>query len=290
MSAEATWTVLKILEWTAGFLKKRGSSSGRLDAELMLSDLLEMERIQLYAQFDRPLLAEELAAFRARVKRRAAGEPVAYILGHQAFWTLELVVDRRVLIPRPDTETLVRVALKKLAGKENPKVVDIGTGSGAIALSIAAERADAQVLATDLSAEALEVARMNAAANGLEGRVRFAVADVFEGLEEAEFPRTMIISNPPYIGERERGDLSRGVVDFEPAEALFSGEEGFDMIRRLIVESPARLEPGGYLLLEIGYAQGEEARRLLEEGGFEAVEIVKDYGGNDRVALGRRAS
>lgn len=278
------WTILKLLNWTSEFLAEKGSDSGRLDAELLLSDLLGLPRIQLYTNFDRPLVSEELEEFRARVKRRAAGEPIAYILGSVEFWTLDLAVDPRVLIPRPDTETLVRAALDRLPLDAEGRLVDLGTGSGAVALSIASERPGLTVAATDISPDALEVAAENACRNDLANRVAFFQADLFNGLDESWTDLDMVVSNPPYIGERERPDLSRSVLDFEPELALFSGDDGLDLIRRLILDARDALKSGGHLLLEIGYAQGPAVASLLESAGFLQVQILKDYGDRDRVA------
>ena len=287
MSAEQTpgppWTILKLLNWTTDFLTQRGSETARLDAEYLLSHLLSLSRLQLYTHFDRPLVGDELADYRALVKRRASGEPIAYILGSREFWTLDLAVDPRVLIPRPDTETLVRAALKRLDTDCAGKCVDIGTGSGALALALAAERPQLHLAATDISAEALEVATANASRNHLDGRVHFCLSDLFDHLDPQWTDLEMVISNPPYIGERERTDLSREVLDFEPGLALFSGDDGLDLIRRLIQEAPQRLKPGGHLLLEIGYTQGPAVAALMKDAGFLQVDILQDYGDRDRV-------
>ncbi len=282
------WTILKILRWTTDFLGKNQSSSPRLDAELLLSQVLDLERIHLYTSFDRPMAPNELDAYRALVKRRASGEPCAYILGHREFWTLDLKVDPRVLIPRPDTETLVRSALDRIDQDSTARLVDIGTGSGAVALSIASERPALQIAATDIDDDALALAAENAEIHGLSERVSFHPGDLLEALNQDWTPLEFIVSNPPYIGESERANLSSQVREFEPTKALFAGEDGLDTIRRLIAQSFDSLGSGGHLLFEIGYKQGPAVRKLLQEAGFESIEIIQDYGDRDRVAAAQK--
>jgi release factor glutamine methyltransferase len=277
-------TILEILERTTPFLRRRGSPSPRLDAELLLAHVLDLERIQLYTQFDRPLLPDELSAYREIIRRRAKGTPCAYLTGHRAFWTIELHVDSRVLIPRPDTETLVEAALKRVPS-DDARIVDVGTGSGAIALALAAERPNLRIAATDLSEDALVVARLNAERLGLADRVAFLHGDLLAPLGDF-LPADMILSNPPYIGESERPDLDPGVVDFEPGLALFSGADGLDLIRRLIPSSLGALCPGGLLLIEIGHTQGPAVCALFEAAGFQQIETLEDLGRRDRVVLG----
>lgn len=283
-----TWTVLKILHWITGYLSEKQSESPRLDAEIILAYALEIERIQLYVQFERELLPEELATIRALVKRRAAKEPIAYIVGTQGFWSLDLKTDSRALIPRPDTEILIEAALKLLAEDSTASVVDIGTGSGAIALSLAVERPGLRIAATDIDANTLELARENADLHGLGERVRFFYGDLLDALG-SEWPTAdMIVSNPPYIAEDQRATLMADVREFEPSGALFSGADGLDILRRLVVDAFTFLTPGGHLLCEIGYDQGSSAREIFEQAGFKNVEVRKDYGGNDRVVLGQK--
>ena len=289
-SNDETWTILKLLEWTTPFLEKKGSPSPRLDAELLLSFVTGLERIHLYTQFDRPLVPDELARYRELIARRSRGTPVAYLLGEKPFWSLDLKVDPRVLIPRPDTETLVQAALKSLP--DGPRrVIDIGTGSGAIALAIAAERPDAHLAATDISADALAVARENAALNDLEDRVTFLEGDLFAPFAIPEvgdlwIPADMIVSNPPYIGESEKPSLDRSVLDFEPHGALFAGPDGLDVLRRLVLAAHEHLRPGGALLVEIGFTQGAAVADLFADAGFAGVAIEKDLAGQDRVVYG----
>ena len=284
------WTILKLLNWTTDFLTQRGSETARLDAEYLLSHVLSLQRIQLYTHFDRPLVGDELADYRALVKRRASGEPIAYILGFREFWTLDLAVDPRVLIPRPDTETLVRAALARLDTDSPGRCLDIGTGSGAIALALASERPHLQIAATDVSADALEVATANATRNNLDGRIHFLLSDLFEALGPEWNDLEIVVSNPPYIGERERPDLSYEVLDFEPGLALFSGDDGLVLIRRLITDARKHLQPGGHLLLEIGHTQGPAVAALMEAAGFLQIEILQDYAQRDRVVAAHTPS
>lgn len=274
------WTVLKLLEWSKRFFAERGIDSPRLDAELLLAHVLGLSRVRLYMEHDRPLLPDELAAYRALVKRRAAREPVAYLTGMRGFWTLDLECDRRALVPRSDTEVLVEEALKRLPLDHPVDVLDIGTGSGAVALAIKSERPSARVVATDLDPEALELARTNAKRLGLDIDLR--QADLLAGVPE-QFG--LIVSNPPYVAVRAEVDPE---VAFEPPQALFAGPDGLDVIRRLIGEALAQLTPGGWLLFEHGFDQGDATRELLERAGYEDVTTRKDYSGQDRVACGRK--
>ncbi len=287
-SPEPPWTILKILRWTTNYFDDRGIDSARLDAELLLAEVLNLERIELYTQFNRPLVEDELAAFRALIKRRANREPTAYIIGHRHFWEFELKVDSRVLIPRPDTETLIRATLERLDEDSAERLVDIGTGSGAIALTLASERSQLQIAATDDSGDALDVATANAQALSLEERISFFKGDLLDALPDEWLPLDFIISNPPYIAESEREDLQPEVRDFEPADALFAGADGLDVIRRLVADARGALRPGGQLLFEIGYQQGEAVADLLATYDYDEIELLKDYGDRDRVAAARK--
>ena len=281
------WTILEILRWTTGYFKDQGIDSARLDAELLLAQVLGLNRIELYTKFDRPLEPDERDEYRALVKRRANREPVAYILGRRDFWEFTLAVDPRVLIPRPDTETLVRAALELLPDDAAWRVVDVGTGSGAIALSLAFERPELLVGATDLSTDALEVARENAANHDLDDRIEFFSGDLLEAVPEDWTPLDIVVSNPPYIAESERDEMAPDVLDHEPPQALFAGPEGLDLIERLADQACLALRPGGYLLIEIGYRQGKAVSQLLAKKGFEDVQIHRDYGDRDRVVAAR---
>jgi len=256
------------------------------EAALLLRYVLGRSAAWLYAHGDAVVDGADATRFRALVARRAAGEPVAYLTGRRGFWTLDLAVTPDTLIPRPETELLVEQALQRLGSEAEARVADLGTGSGAIALAIAAERPLARVAAVDRSAGALAVARANALAHGLEGRVEFLAGDWFAPLQGRRFD--LVVSNPPYIAE---GDphLARGDLRYEPAPALASGPDGLDAIRTIVAAAPRHLLPGGWLLLEHGFDQGAAVRGLLEARGFAEVATVPDLEGRDRVSLGRAA-
>jgi release factor glutamine methyltransferase len=257
---------------------------GRVDAEALLLHVLGQPRGWLFAHADDLLDADRQAAFAALVARRAAGEPVAYLTGRRGFWTLELEVTPATLIPRPETELLVELALERLPPGAETRVADLGTGSGAVALAIASERPRAQVVATDASAAALAVARRNAGRLGLR-KVRFIEGDWLAPLQGERFD--VIASNPPYI---EAGDphLAQGDLRFEPPSALASGVDGLDDIRRIVHDARDALAPGGWLLFEHGWNQGEAARALLDEAGYAQVFTAQDLEARDRVSGGRR--
>lgn len=286
MSSPA-WTIARVLEWTTTFFREKGLDSPRLDAELLIADALGIDRMRIYLDHHKPLLADELVAVRERVKRRGKHEPVAYITGQKGFWSLDLAVDRRVLVPRPDTERLVERALDRLKGRVAPRVVDVGCGSGAIALALAHERPDAEVIGVDRSPAALAVSRANAAALGLD-RVRWQEGDLLAGVDG---PFDLVASNPPYIPSGDIAGLMPDIVLFEPHSALDGGPDGLDLVRRLIPEAADRLLPGGVLLVEIGHDQGAAVAALAEaDGRFEGVAIVADYGRRDRVLEATRVA
>ena len=287
--AEKTWTVLTMLEWITGYLEKQGVERARYESEVLLSYALGMQRIMLYANFEQPLKRAELDAIRPMVKRRGKHEPMAYISGSRGFWTIDLKTDARALIPRPETEVLVERALELLKPMAAARVLDVGTGSGAIALAIAHDAPQAELAATDLSAEALTLARENATALGLTERVAFFQGDLLAGLPGAWLREVdLLVSNPPYVSREEEGLVERGVKAFEPEMALFAEDQGLGLIKRLVPEAFSALKPGGWLLCEIGYAQGSATCALLEAHGFEQIELLKDLARKDRVVLGQR--
>ena len=276
MSAPATIDAL---------LRRAAATIGRVDAEWLLAHAVVRPRTWLFVHAGDPVPAAVAERFEALVARRQAGEPVAYLTGTQGFWTLELEVSPATLIPRPETELLVELALARIPVDARAHVADLGTGSGAIALAMAKERPRAAVMATDASSAALEVARRNAARNRI-ATVEFREGDWFAPLAGERFD--LIASNPPYIAD---GDphLGEGDLRFEPPTALSSGADGLDAIRRIVGDAPAHLEAGGWLLLEHGWDQGEAVRALLQAAGFIDVETVQDLEGRDRVTLGRTA-
>ncbi len=248
-----TLTVGEVLPLSTRFLRERGSESPRLDAELLTADALGVRRLDLYLAPERPLTLAERDALREAVRRRARGEPVAYIRGRRDFYGLDIAVSPAVLIPRPETETLVDAVLAR--AREcyggTPYIVDVGTGSGAIACALAANLPHARIVATDVSEDALVVAASNVAAHGLSDRVRLVACNLLDGLSAEEVP-DLIVSNPPYIAESERSLMDPGVLAFEPHLGLFSGPNGTDATFALVEAARNRLRPGGALAVEVG--------------------------------------
>ncbi|MDH1054899.1 peptide chain release factor N(5)-glutamine methyltransferase [Aquipseudomonas alcaligenes] len=258
------------------------SPTARLDAELLLAAVLGKPRSYLRTWPEHEPGAEQLSAFAALLERRRMGEPVAYILGHQGFWSLDLEVAPHTLIPRPDTELLVETALQ-LVPATPQRVLDLGTGSGAIALALASERGGWQVTGVDRIAEAVALAERNRQRLKL-GNAEFRQSSWFDGLASERFD--LILSNPPYIAADDR-HLGEGDVRFEPLSALVAGVDGLDDIRQIIALAPRHLQAGGWLLLEHGYDQAEAVRELLAAAGFTAVDSRRDLGGHQRISLGR---
>ncbi|HOI11202.1 MAG TPA: peptide chain release factor N(5)-glutamine methyltransferase, partial [Myxococcota bacterium] len=248
-----TLTVGEILPLSTRFLKERGSESPRLDAELLAADALGVRRLDLYLAPERPLTPAETDALREAIRRRGRGEPIAYIRGRRDFFGLEIAVSPAVLIPRPETETLVDAAIGWVRdrGVAAPVIVDVGTGSGAIACALAANLPDARIVATDVSTDALAVAARNVATHGLADRVRLVACDLLSGLDDGNAP-DLVVSNPPYVAESDRPLMDDGVLRFEPHGALFSGADGTDATFALIDSARARLRPGGALIVEVG--------------------------------------
>jgi release factor glutamine methyltransferase len=276
-------TLAEVLRRSTGYLESHGSPTPRLDAELLLSHGLGLSRLELYTQFDRPLNDDELAQCRELVRRRGLREPVAYVIGHWGFRRLDLEVDARVLVPRPETEIAVDRCLQLLAGVERPAVVDVGTGSGAIALAIKDERPDARVTACDVSDDALAVATANAARIGLE--VAFVRSDLLDGVEGGPFD--LVVSNPPYVSAAEIDDLEPEVAVHEPRLATVAGEDGVEVYRRLLPQAAERLAPGGCLVLECGAGQAPWLVTQLQQLGYGDPGVDKDLAGIDRVVWAR---
>jgi len=261
------------------------SDTPRLDAELLLAFVLQVPRSYLFAHPEERPGKEAFAIFRDLVSRRKAGEPVAYITGLREFWSLDLVVNRHTLIPRPDTETLVATALDLITGCCEPHIADLGTGSGAIALALARERPDADIVATDASEEAIALARFNCGRLGL-GNVDFICGDWFAAVPGGKFD--LVVSNPPYVAVDDP-HLLNADIRYEPINALAAGRDGLDSIRHIVATAPSYLRPGGWLVIEHGDRQGESVRTLLAAAGFEQVATVKDFASRDRVGCGRAA-
>lgn len=290
--APEEWTVLNLVLWSAEYLQGKGVDRARLDGEHLLAHALGLKRLDLYLQYDRPLTPGELDAFRPLLKRRARREPLQYILGHQPFRELDLEVDSRVLIPRPETEVLVGEVLGWVGAREDAgtlDALDVGTGSGAIALSLALEGGFRRVVGTDPASEALDVAGRNRAVAGFDERVELRVGAGYEGLEPGE-RFDVIVSNPPYVARSERADLEPEVLDWEPATALFAGEDGLDVVRSILVGAPDRLRSGGLLALEVGAGQAAAVRRILEAAAeWKDIEVRVDLTGRERIVMAIRA-
>lgn len=280
----ATWTILEVLRWTTGRFERNGIPSARLDAELLAAQAFGRSRVELYTHFDQPLGEDELGQLRELVRRRLAGEPVAYLLGRKEFWSLALNVDARVLIPRPETETLVERALLALPAQESKRVADIGTGSGAVALALKKERPGAEVVAVDISADALAVARENASRLGLD--VIFLQGDLVQPLVGLD-PFDLIVSNPPYI-RREDIDGLAAEVRCEPRLALDGGEDGLALVRGLATAALPVLAPGGTLAMEIGAGQAAAVMEFMRSAGYAEVGVHCDLAGIERVVFGQR--
>jgi len=282
-------TIHDVISETTRKLETAGIPSARLDAEVLLAFTLSCDRLEFIKNPDRQLSDAQRAAFHTLVARRLRFEPVAYITGSKAFWSFTLAVDKDVLIPRPDTEVIVEETLSVIRAEafSRPRILDIGTGSGAIALALAREIPEAQITATDISAPALAVARKNAVALGLTKSVTFLQGDLFEPVY-GDFD--IIVSNPPYIGADEFEMLETGVKDFEPKEALWAGQTGVEFYEKLIYQAHSRLTENGWLLLEIGAKQSESVRAIMaaNAGFYDRIDVRADYAGLPRVIKGRR--
>ena len=286
---EGDWTVRRILEWTNPFLARKGVDSPRLSAEMLLAHVLAVPRIRLYTEYDRPLPGTVLAAYRELVRRAAEHEPVAYITGHAPFFSLDFHVTRDVLIPRPDTETLVEASLsiiRRQAGLESPRMLDLCTGTGCVAAAIAFHHKSATIVAVDSEPRAAAVAVTNIEHLKLSDRVVILIGDLYAPLasEPDKRPFDIIVANPPYIRSDQIATLDKSVRDFEPITALDGGPDGLTIHRRILAGAAARLSPGGHLLMEIAFDQGKPALALAAEcPDLTNPRILKDHAGHDRV-------
>ncbi|RCW60913.1 MULTISPECIES: peptide chain release factor N(5)-glutamine methyltransferase [Halanaerobium] len=276
--------IKELLNRSDQFLAERGIESSRLDAEVLMADLLDMERINLYVKYDYPLKSSEIDSYREMIKKRAQRMPVAYIIEKKEFMSLEFKVAEGVLIPRPDTENLVEAVIEycRKAELESPQIIDVGTGSGAIAVSLAHYLENAKVVGVDLSLQALKIARQNMEKHELAERMSILKSDLLaefikRGIKEID----IIVSNPPYISETEMEELSPEVKK-EPETALKAGENGLEYYRRLIPEAEKVLKKGGRLFLEIGYRQAESVSSLFGDNWTD-IEVKQDYSNNDRI-------
>jgi release factor glutamine methyltransferase len=276
--ASETWTVRRLLDWTRGHFEKKEVDAPRLTAELLLGHVLKIDRVGLYSDIDRPLNKDELSTYRALIQRRMAGEPTQYLTGYKEFYGRKFAVDQRVLIPRPETELLIDAVLATLP--EKARVIDLCTGSGCIAATIAHEKPDAAVFATDISEDACAVARENF--ERLKANVTLIKGDLFAGVE-GNFD--LIVSNPPYVKTGDLATLQRE-VQREPKTALDGGADGLDLIRRIATDA---LRRGGTLALEIGDEQGAAVKEILTRAGYLDVRIEKDLARLDRLAIAKGA-
>jgi release factor glutamine methyltransferase len=280
-----TWTVGRVVAWATDDFKTRGLETPRLDAELLLGQAIGIERLRILIEPERPLSADELSKYRELIKRRRAREPLAYLRGDREFYGRPFLVTKDVLIPRPDTETLVEVALARTKARyAYGRALDLCTGSGCVAITFAKERPQWRVTATDVSEAALAVARKNAERLGLVWNFRMIRGDLFAPIADERFE--LITANPPYIPDAEVETLQPEVRVFEPRLALAGGVDGLDLVRRIVNEAPAHLVAGGTLAMEIMAGTGAEVMALFEAGGFTDVALARDYAGRDRVVSG----
>lgn len=277
------WTLIKLLRWATDYFAAKGIESPRLDAELLLTQVLDLDRVGLYLNHDRPLSPAELEQLRPLVKRRGQREPLQYLIGHTEFWSLDFQVSPAVLIPRPDTEILVEEALAK-AGEQG-LLLDVGCGSGAIVISLANELQSWRCEGLDISAEALKIAHHNAQKHQVEARLRLYQGDLRQ-LPQRSYD--LIVSNPPYITELEWETLMPEVREHEPRLALVADNHGLSCYQALTAQVDSCLNPGGWLLVEIGYQQKEMVRQLFINAGLNEVFCRTDYAGHPRIIGGRR--
>jgi len=294
MTEGKAWTIRDLLKVTSDYLKHKDIEAPRLSAEVLLAHLLSVDRVQLYLRFDQPLKEEELAKYRALIKRRLNREPMQYITGSQEFWSLDFSVNPSVLIPRPETELLIETALTlyregRIPNTDGPEVLDLCTGSGALAVALAREIPEATVWASDLSEDALVVAGDNAARHGVEDRVTFMAGDLCRPALARNLAFDLILSNPPYIRSGAFEHLSPEVGVYEPRSALDGGRDGMDYIASILRTAPDCLHPGGWILVEMDPDQTSEALRLIESTGqYGEWERVKDYSQRYRMVMARK--
>jgi release factor glutamine methyltransferase len=292
MTDQPQWTIKELLDWITGYLTEKAIDAPRLSAELLLSHVLDTSRIELYTNYRKSVAPPELARLRELVKRAAAHEPIAYLTGRTEFYSIELDIAPGCLIPRPETELLVEYAIRFLRGRKGrSRLCDLCTGSGCIAIAVAKNLPDVDIIATDISESALETAARNIEKYDLRDRITLLKGDLFEPLlphlDDSLFD--MITCNPPYVNTRDYDDLPRNVRDYEPREALFAGDDGLDIIRRLAEKLPDFLKPAGTLLLEIAYNQADRATQLLRlKNRFADVHVEKDDRGRDRLVSAQK--
>lgn len=283
------WCIKTLLETATDYLADKGIENARLNAEVLLAHQLHVQRISLYLNFEQPLTEKEVSGFRSLIKRRLQHEPLQYITGRQEFWSLSFQVNPHVLIPRPETEILVEQAMvlaKALADGTQLRFLDLGTGSGVIAVAMAKEIPESLVLATDISEEALDVARANAQEHGVSSNITFIQGDLFEPLMLEKPAFHLIASNPPYVCTHEISGLHSEVALYEPKAALDGGKDGMDYLREIVAQAPQFLLPGGWLLLEMSPYQVEKALFILTETDvYQNTKAIEDYSHHQRVVM-----
>jgi release factor glutamine methyltransferase len=284
-----TWIIKDLLPVSTDYLKTKNIESPRLCAEILLSHQLSISRLKLYLEYDQPVGENDLGKYRAMIKRLADGEPIQYITGVQEFWSMDFIVNREVLIPRPETEILVEQVIK--AYKENSyaerpvvNILDMCTGSGAIAVAVASEIKNAVIVASDISEEALNIARQNITRHGMQNRITLLEGDLFEPFKGLNNHFDIIVSNPPYITKEDYRLLPVKIRDFEPKIALESGVDGLSHIRAILEKVPHFLSPGGWLMLEMDPSQTDVVNKIIHKNGyFISASVIKDYSGRDRI-------
>ncbi len=287
-----TWTIQKLLSWITEYFTNKRVDSPRLSAELLLSHVLSLKRIELYTQFDKLVSSQSLDILHQLVKRAGEHEPVAYLTGKTEFYSLQLEVTSDCMIPRPETELLVQRAIEFLRTRDGIQFVcDLCTGSGCIAVAIAKNFSNARIIATDICDKTLATAARNVDKYQLNEQIKLLCGDLFEPVISQLDVETfdLIVSNPPYVTSAEYEKLDKNVKDYEPKTALYAGEDGMDVYRRIIEEADRFLKPGSAIMLEIGYAQGRAVSDLLEQTEvFTEIRIEKDFNNNDRIVSARR--
>jgi len=277
------WSIKEILEWTTRYFSDKRIDSPRIEAEVLLASVLKKDRVYLYGNYDSPVNRIEREEYRQLIKRRVNGEPTAYITGYKEFMSLKFIVNPGVLIPRPDTEIMVEKVIEIIGQKKGIKICDVGTGSGAIAVSLSHYMPEVEIIATDLSESALKTARSNAALHGVE--IMFFQGDLLTPVLR-EGPFDVITANLPYISPNEYAKLDKEVKCFEPVDALIAAGDGLDIYRRLLPQALKVMGPGAYLLIEIAYNQGKKALEMA--ASFRDVKIIKDMAGRDRILIARK--
>lgn len=279
---EKVWTLIELVNWTSGYFKKHQIESPRLKTELLLCHLLNYDRIQIYTNYDKPIMQLELSKFKTLIQRVVANEPVQMIVGKTVFRNLEIEVNDSTIVPRPETEQLVGEILKETKDA-NYNILDIGTGSGCIALSLAKQLMTAHITGIDISEKSIALANHNAEINGIDN-VTFLTADVYKCLFDSKFD--IIVSNPPYIDKEEYLKLAPEILNYEPKQALTDGEDGLSFYRFFASKFPTMLKPNGTFYLEIGWNQANEVVRIFESNNYR-VELIKDWNNIERIIKGK---